>query len=111
MPYDVAIGERVRAVLDEEEFETKKMFGGLAFMLNGHMCCGVIDDRVVLRLGHEGGASALEGPQVTEMDFTGKPIRTMVHLSGDVSDDVLEEWVAEAVAFTKSLPPKIKKEK
>lgn len=46
MAYQEGVANRIRAVLDEEDFETKKMFGGLAFMLHGNMCCGVIDDRV-----------------------------------------------------------------
>lgn len=106
MAYDEGIAERVRAVLDEDDFETKKMFGGLAFMLQGNMCCGVIEGNVVLRLGNEGADAALEDPNVSEMDFTGKPIRSMVYLDGGVSDAELEEWVAEAVAFTETLPEK-----
>lgn len=106
MAFDDGVAERVRAMLDMDDFETKKMFGGLAFLLHGNMCCGVIDNNVVLRLGNEGADVALEDPQVREMDFTGKPIRSMVYLDGDVSDEVLEEWVAEAVAFTEMLPEK-----
>jgi len=82
MAYDEKIADRLRAVIeDDEDFTTRKMFGGLAFMLNGHMCCGVIEDQVVLRLGNEGVEAALEDP-------------------------ILEEWIGEAVAFTGALPAK-----
>ena len=66
----------------------------------------MIEEQVVLRLGNVGAEAALEDPDISEMDFTGKPIRSMVYLDGSVSDDVLDEWVAEAVAFTGSLPAK-----
>lgn len=106
MAYDEDVAERIRRMLDLDDFETKKMFGGLAFLLNGNMCCGVIDGNVVLRLGNEGAGAALEDPNVSEMDFTRKPIRSLVYLDGGVSDEVLEEWLAEAVAFTETLPEK-----
>lgn len=61
---------------------------------------------IVLRLGNEGADVALEDPNVSEMDFTGKPIRSMVYLDGGVSDVELEAWLAEAVAFTETLPEK-----
>ena len=67
MAYDEEIAVRLRRALGDKNTEEKKMFGGIAFMLNGHMCCGVSDDRVVLRLGKEGAARALAEPHVEEM--------------------------------------------
>lgn len=107
MAYDECLADRVRMALrDLGEFETKKMFGGLAFLLGGNMCCGIIEDKVVLRLGNEGAETALEDEVISEMDFTGKPIRSMVYLAGDVEGEVLEECLAEAVSFTETLPEK-----
>ena len=107
MPYDEGVAARLRSALgDATAYKTRKMFGGLAFMVDGNMCCGVIEHQVVLRLGKEGTTAALEDPHISEMDFTGRIIRSMVYLDGDVSDDALEEWVSEAVAFTASLPEK-----
>jgi TfoX/Sxy family transcriptional regulator of competence genes len=55
MPYDEVLAERVGDVLGDVEGLTKrKMFGGIAFMINGNMACGVLDEVVVLRLGNEG---------------------------------------------------------
>ena len=50
MAYDEGIAQRIRGVLgDCEDVEEKKMFGGIAFMMAGHMCVGVIDDRLMAR--------------------------------------------------------------
>ena len=56
------------------------MFGGLEFMVGGHLCCGVLGERLMLRLGEAGAARALEMPDTAPMDFTGRPLRTMVFL-------------------------------
>jgi len=55
MAYDEAVAERVRSALGKNpDIVEKKMFGGLAFMLHGNMCCGVIGDRLMLRVGRRG---------------------------------------------------------
>jgi len=107
MAFDEKLAARLRKLLgDRSDIKEKKMFGGLAFMLGGNMCCGVVGDRLMLRLGHEGAAAALAEPHTAAMDFTGRIIRTMVYVGGEgiASDDALAGWVREAVAFTQSLP-------
>lgn len=84
------------------------MFGGLAFMVDGHMACGVVGDEVMIRLGPQGTADALGQPGIREMDFTGRPSATMVFLTtvATADDGVLRTWVSRALAFTRGLPPK-----
>ena len=108
MAYDEEIATRVRKALGRKKTDERKMFGGIAFMLNGHMCCGVSDDKVVLRLGNEGAAAALGESGVDEMDFTGKPIRSMVYLTSGIHTDEkkLKKWIDQAARFVASLPPK-----
>ena len=108
MAYDEEIATRVRKALARKKTDERKMFGGIAFMLNGHMCCGVSDDKVVLRLGNDGAAAALEESDIEEMDFTGKPIRSMVYLTEGIHTDQnkLKEWIDQAARFVSSLPPK-----
>ena len=86
----------------------KRMFGGLAFLLNGNMCCGVMKDRIMLRLGPEGVQAALKHQHTEPMDFTGKPMKSMVYVlpEGYESDADLAEWVETAVRFAKTLPAK-----
>jgi TfoX/Sxy family transcriptional regulator of competence genes len=109
MAYDEALAERVRKVLKRRKDVTeKRMFGGLSFLLNGNMCCGVVDKDLCLRLGNDGVAEALKERHTREMDFTGKPLKSMVFVrpAGFKTDDALKSWVKRAVSFTKSLPPK-----
>jgi hypothetical protein len=77
--YDEDLADRVRAVLPPGEAMTERqMFGGLAFMLGGHMFCGVVMDTLMVRLGPEGAVRALSQPHVRPMDFTGRPMKGMV---------------------------------
>jgi TfoX/Sxy family transcriptional regulator of competence genes len=106
--FDEQLAERVRVVLQSEEGVTeRRMFGGLAFMLNGNMACGIVKDELMLRLGAEGVDAALERPHVREMDFTGRPMTGMVYVGrGGLGDAELRGWVQQAAAFARSLPPK-----
>lgn len=108
MAYNEALADRVRQTLGGKTFTEKKMFGGLAFMVNGNMCCGPVGDKLMVRLGNEGAAAALEQPHIEPMDFTGKPIRSMAYLNeqGCASDEELRRWVEEAYRFAAALPAK-----
>ncbi len=109
MPYDEPTADRIRKILKRTKgIEEKKMFGGLAFMLNGHMACGVLDTTLVLRLGNEGAAKALKEKHTRPMDFTGKPLKSMVYVDpkGFKTDAALKAWVKCAVDHARSLPPK-----
>ena len=109
MAYDEKLADRLRVVLKRRRgIEEKKMFGGLAFMLNGNMCCGVIKRDLVLRLGKQGAAEALDEPYTREMDFTGRSLKTMIYVSptGYRRDTDLRRWVGRAADYVKSLPRK-----
>ncbi len=84
------------------------MFGGIAFLIGGHMACGIVGDELMLRLGEQGADAALDEPHVRPMDFTGKPMSTMVFVepAGIESDEVLAGWITRAVAYVQMLPPK-----
>jgi TfoX/Sxy family transcriptional regulator of competence genes len=104
MAYDLGLADRVRRILGGvTEFEERKMFGGLSFMVNGHMCCGVVKTDLVLRLGAE-SASALLQAHTRPMDFTGKPMKSMIYVDADGtdSDAALESWIAQAVRIARS---------
>src|SRR5258705_13061975 len=74
MAYDQNLAERVRAVLIGTDAVTeRKMFGGLAFLVGGHMACGIVGNELMLRLGNDGAEAALQEPHSRPMDFTGKP--------------------------------------
>lgn len=106
MAYDEGLAARIRAVLGRrKELVEKKMFGGLAFLLNANMFCGVLQKDLVLRLGAEAGDQALKSPHVRSMDFTGRPMKGYVYIAppGIPNDQALRQWLERAIAFTSSL--------
>ena len=77
-------------------------------MVNGHMCCGVLKTDLVLRLTPEETDAALREPHTRPMDFTGKPMKSMIYVSaiGTDSDQALATWVGSAVKLAWILPEK-----
>jgi hypothetical protein len=74
--YNEALAHRVREALAGRNGVTeKRMFGGLTFMLADKMCCGVVKDELMVRVGPEGYEAALKEPGAHPMDFTGRPLR------------------------------------
>jgi TfoX/Sxy family transcriptional regulator of competence genes len=105
--YDVHLADRIRSILNgAAQFSEKKMFGGLTFMVNGRMCCGVLKDDLVLRLTPEKAVAALRQPHTRPMDFTGSPMKSMIYVSpiGTDSDEALAAWVESAVRVAQSVP-------
>jgi TfoX/Sxy family transcriptional regulator of competence genes len=109
MAFDEGLAQRVREALEEREDVTeRRMFGGIAFMLAGNMCVGVVGDDLMVRVGPDTHAEALAQPEAREMDFTGRPMKGLVYVDGARldSDTRLADWVRRGVAFAGSLPPK-----
>ena len=109
MAYDEGVAQRVREALDETAgVAEKKMFGGIAFLLGGKMCCGVVGEELMVRVGPLAYADALAEPHAREMDFTGRPMRGLVYVSpaGFESDEELAQWLARGTDFARSLPAK-----
>lgn len=107
MAYNENLAQRIRNSLPPTpEFVEKKMFGGLAFMLNGNMCCGVTKDSLMARVGKENHATALAAAHVRPMDFTGRTMKGMVFVDPPalVDDIALQDWVDRCVAFVQTLP-------
>lgn len=109
MAYDQDLAERIRiALASAPDVDTRRMFGGITFMVGGHMACGVVGQDLMVRLGPEGTRQALREPHVRPMDFTGRPSAGMVYVSAegvrDPSD--LNRWIDAATAFVATLPPR-----
>ena len=112
MAYDLGLADRIRMALGHlGDFSEQKMFGGLAFLVNGHMCCGIVKTDLMLRLTSEAASAALNEPHTRPMDFTGKPMRGMIYVeaAGIVSDSSLERWVKTAERLARARPSKIGK--
>lgn len=108
MAYDERLADRVRDILVATPgFSERKMFGEIAFMVDGRMTCGIIGDELMLRLGADGAEAALRWPHVRPMDFTGRPMTGMVYVAPPgLRGTALRRWVEQAVAFVRTLPPK-----
>ena len=109
MPYDEGIAEVVRQQLqDKVGYSEKKMFGGLCFLINGNMAGGIVDNRVMVRIGKDAYEDALLQEYVTEMDFNGRPMRGMIYIDeeGSQKEKIINEWIAMGYEFANSLPPK-----
>jgi TfoX/Sxy family transcriptional regulator of competence genes len=105
--FNESLAERVRSVLADVPFEVeeRRMFGGLAFMVRGYMTVGVVGDDLMVKLGQDGAEAALSEPGVRPMDFTGRPIKSMVFIGEEgLRGKELDAWVDRAVEFMTTQP-------
>ena len=113
MAYDEGLGERIREALsDRFDVSEKRMFGGLAFLVRGHMCVGIVKDDLMVRVGPESYEHLVREPHARQMDFTGRPIKGFLYVEpeGYESDTDLRRWVLRGVSYAASLPAKPVKE-
>ena len=111
MAYNEALADRIRAALSTRtDVVEKKMFGGLCFMVAGHMACGVLGEDMLARVDDNLDA-ALERPHVRIMDFTGRPSKYMVYVgpSATKTPAAVKKWVDEVAAIAEAKPKKPKK--
>lgn len=109
MACDEGLAQRVREVMAElPGYVEKKMFGGIGFMLQGNMACGVLGEDLIVRVGPDAYQDALAHPSTGVFDLTGRPMKgwVVVTAEGYESDGDLLDWVRQGVAFAASLPPK-----
>ena len=109
MAYDEALADRVRdALAGRNGVREQKMFGGIAFMVDGHMTVGVVNDELMARVGADGEDEALAQPHARVMDFTGRPMTGFIQVAaeGVATGDDVRAWVERSLAYTTTLPPK-----
>ena len=111
MAYNEDLAQRTREALMELQVERlveKKMFGGVGFMVQGNMACGVNRDELIVRVGPEGYMEALAKPHTRVFDLTGRPMKgwVMVERAGWEKEEVLREWIEAGVEFALTLPAK-----
>ncbi len=110
MSFDEALAERCRKILKGEPALTeRKMFGGLSFLVGGKMVCGVLGEKLVLRMDPgDAYTGALKKPHVKPMDFTGRPMRGFVYVlpEGLTRGTALRNWLRAALTYRRALPSK-----
>ena len=111
MAYDEKLVERMRKLLAKRKaIAEKKMFGGVAFLLNGNMCVGLHGKELIVRLDPEETDRVLKRPHTRIFDMTGRPMKgwILVKPAGLASEDALAKWVGLGVSYAASLPAKKK---
>src|SRR5436190_1881655 len=106
MPYDETLAERIRRALEPRDDVTeKKMFGGLAFLLDGKMFVGIVKDTLMVRVGPERYPAALAEEHVRPMDFTGRPMNGYVFVGPEEcrTEKAVGKWVERGAAFVATL--------
>jgi hypothetical protein len=114
MAYDEALADRIRHALGPDARVTEiKMFGGLCFMVRGHMTCGVMGEEMMLRVGAERAQAALERKHARPMDFTGKPMVGMIYVArgGCSSQRDVNRWVELGLAHNRTLGDKVRRKR
>lgn len=111
MAYDEELAAILRADLVHEGVTEKKMFGGLAFLFDGNMVCGIHKGGAMFRVGKAAHAEAMAIPGVAEMDFTGHPMQGFVGVDEDLMQDDARRGrlMAMSLATARALPPKLAK--
>lgn len=108
MAYDTGLAQILRDALDGSRTVEKKMMGGLSFMSDGHMLCGVHKNGAMVRVGKPNYDRALAIPGVRPMTFTGRPMSGFVDVSDEAcADDTRRgQLLAMAQDYIATLPPK-----
>jgi hypothetical protein len=105
MPYDEDLANRIREELADEPFVEKRMFGGLAFLIGGHMAVAASGQGgILVRVPEDEYEAALAEPTADEFVMRGRAMTGWVR--ADPADDDLPRWVARGVAVAKAKPPK-----
>lgn len=109
MAFDATLAQRVRDVLgDRAGISERRMFGGLAFLVDGKMFIGIRDASLMARVGRERHDDALAMPDVRVMDFTGRPMKGYVYIDPPAiaKEADLRAWVQWCVDYVARLPAK-----
>lgn len=110
MGYSIAQAERVRGAVGGRAGVTEKeMFGGIAFLLGGHMCVGVHGEDLIVRVEPRETAALLREPGAKPFNLSGSRTPTgwlLVSPEGYHSEAALRTWVGRGVAYASSLPKK-----
>lgn len=107
MAYSEALADDIRVRIGSRPgLVEKKMFGGIAFMIDGNMAVGVAGDELMVRVGKDAHEEAVVLPGARIFDLSAKPMRGWVVVAPEAiaADEDLDAWIDRGVAFAESLP-------
>jgi TfoX/Sxy family transcriptional regulator of competence genes len=111
MAYDMDLAARIRALISKNKnLEEKKMFGGVGFLINGNLACGVNKNDMILRVAPDQYDALSRSAYTRVFDLSGKPMKgwLVVEPAGMKSEAQLKAWVSKGIVFAKTLPAKKK---
>ena len=110
MAYDERVAQRIRdLVVDDLDVTEKRMFGGLAFLVNGNMSVAASSKGgLMVRMDPDEAERLLEQDAVRPFEMRGAPMKGWLRVddAGFESDEQLREWVERSVEFARTLPHK-----
>ena len=110
MAYDEDLARRIRELVEDEPGLTEqKMFGGLAFLINGNMSVSASGQGgLLLRVDPEQTDALLAEPHAEPFVMRGRPMDGWLRVdpAGLANDEDLRRWVAAGVGYARTLPPK-----
>lgn len=108
MAFNEKLADRVRKLLQRPGMVERRMFGGVAFLLNGNMSIGIHGDELIVRIAPDSTDSALKEPGTRIFDITGRPMKGWLLVGGAGIDKpaALSKWVKRGLDFAASLPKK-----
>jgi TfoX/Sxy family transcriptional regulator of competence genes len=109
MAYDEQLAERIRDVIEGEPLSEKRMFGGLAFLVNGNMAVAASGEGgILVRIDPADAESLTQDPHVRRMEMRGREMDGWLRVDPPAlaTDDQLRRWVDRGLAYARSLPPK-----
>jgi hypothetical protein len=112
LAYDDTLCRRVRDLLGARTaFVETNLMGGLVFMVDGNMCCGVTGSSLLVRVGEAARNGALAKPHTRRMEFGGRSPKGFIFVDakGFSTDKALLGWVQQGLAFVATVPRKEKR--
>jgi TfoX N-terminal domain len=110
MAYDEVLAERIRGLIGPDpELTEKKMFGGLAFLIRGHMAISASGQGdVLVHVAPERSAELVAATAATVAVMRGREMAGWLRVAADslATDDDLSPWVETGIAYARSLPPR-----
>ena len=107
LSYDPEAAKRVRKVLSgRDDVVERRMVGGLSFLVNGNMCCGIHGMALMVRVGAKDREQALREPHVRPMQLGGRALSGFICVepAGFATEDALIGWVQRGLDFVSGLP-------
>ena len=110
MAYDHRLADRVRELVSGvDNLSEQRMFGGLAFLVNGNMAVAASGDGgLLVRVDPADAAAWIDGERVVPMMMRGREMRGWLTVVTEADGSDLDEWTSRGVAYASSLPPKVK---